>query len=163
MNKEFINIKEQILLNQIKDILNENSINSTLIESSLYIPYNVLVATIDETNFNIMYLPIEEDYFRNIRLLQHYAILVENIPKELKIEISELINAHNNQIPLGFFYVTDENELSFKYVITIPRFDPINPDQYGEMFMILQQSVNQIKNKFLQFINGKLTFNQAIN
>jgi hypothetical protein len=163
MNKDFINIKEQILLNQIKDILEDNSITSTLIESSSYIPYNVLVTTIDEINFNTMYLPVEEDLFRSIRLLQHYATILEEIPKELEIEINDLIKAHNKQIPLGFFYVTDENELSFKYVISIPRFDPINADQYGEMFMVLQQSVIQIKNKFLQFISGELTFEQALN
>jgi hypothetical protein len=163
MNKDFINIKEQIILNQIKDILEDNSITSTLIESSSYIPYNVLVSTIDEINFNTMYLPVEEDLFRSIRLLQHYATILEEIPKELEIEINDLIKAHNKQIPLGFFYVTDENELSFKYVISIPRFDPINADQYGEMFMVLQQSVIQIKNKFLQFISGELTFEQALN
>jgi hypothetical protein len=163
MNKDFINIKEQIILNQIKDILEDNSITSTLIESSSYIPYNVLVSTIDEINFNTMYLPVEEDLFRSIRLLQHYATILEEIPKELEIEINDLIKAHNKQIPLGFFYVTDENELSFKYVISIPRFDPINADQYCEMFMVLQQSVIQIKNKFLQFISGELSFEQAIN
>ena len=163
MNKDFINIKEQIILNQIKDILEDNSITSTLIESSSYIPYNVLVTTIDEINFNTMYLPVEEDLFRSIRLLQHYATILEEIPKELEIEINDLIKAHNKQIPLGFFYVTDENELSFKYVISIPRFDPINADQYGEMFMVLQQSVIQIKNKFLQFISGVLSFEQALN
>jgi hypothetical protein len=162
MNKDFIDIKEQILLNQIKDILNENSIVSTLIESSSYIPYNVLVTTIDEINFNIMYLPVEEDLFRSIRLLQHYATIVEDIPKELDSEINELIKAHNKHIPLGFFYVTDENELSFKYVISIPRFDPVNADQYGEMFMVLQQSVIQIKNKFLQFISGEISYDQAL-
>lgn len=162
MNKDFINIKEQIILNQIKDILEDNSITSTLIESSSYIPYNVLVTTIDEINFNIMYLPVEEDLFRSIRLLQHYATIVEDIPKEFESEINELIKAHNKQIPLGFFYVTDENELSFKYVISIPRFDPVNADQYGEMFMVLQQSVIQIKNKFLQFISGELSYEQAL-
>jgi len=162
MTKDFINIKEQILLNQIKDILNDNSIIATLIESSLYIPYNVLVTTIDEINFNIMYLPVEEDLFRSIRLLQHYATIVEEIPQQLELGINELIKEHNKQIPLGFFYVTDENELSFKYVISIPRFDPVNADQYGEMFMVLQQSVIQIKNKFLQFISGEISYDQAL-
>ncbi len=163
MTKDFINIKEQILLNQIKDILNEHSIESNLIESSVYMPFNVLVTTIDEINFNIMYLPVEEDLFRTIRLLQHYATIIEKIPNDKELGINELIKAHNKQIPLGFFYITDENELSFKYVIPIPRFDPLNADQYGEMFMVLQQSVVQIKNKFLQFISGDLSYEQAAN
>lgn len=161
MNKEFINIKEQILLEQIKEILKENSINSNLIESSLFNPYNVLVTTIDDLNFNIMFLPVEEDFFQHIRLLQHYTIILNEIPKE--IELNKLINAFNNQIPLGFFYITDENELCFKYVISIPRFDPVNANQYGEMFMIMQQSVVELKNKFLQFISGHLSFEQVVN
>ena len=150
MNKEFINIKEQILLEQIKEILKENSINSNLIESSLFNPYNVLVTTIDDLNFNIMFLPVEEDFFQHIRLLQHYTIILNEIPKE--IELNKLINAFNNQ-----------NALCFKYVISIPRFDPVNANQYGEMFMIMQQSVVELKNKFLQFISGHLSFEQVVN
>ena len=58
MNNDFLNLKDQQVLYELKDYLAKIPVPSTLIESSEELPYNLLIAvSSDQVPVNIMYVP----------------------------------------------------------------------------------------------------------
>ncbi len=123
MNEEFINLKDQEILYTIQEYLKGISIASTLLEKSADMAHNILVAvSADQTSINIMYVPLPEDHFTDIRLLQLFSLLVAAVKEERKKELSTLLNELNSRSPIGSFSINERRELGFKYIFPVSRF-----------------------------------------
>ncbi len=163
MNDNFLNIKDQQVLYQIKEFLETISVDSTVIESSAQLPINILLAVTPElVTVNIMYVPLPEDHFTEIRLLQHYTLVVEKVIEERKTDLFRLLNEMNNQSPLGSFGVNDKGELGFKYIYPVSRFDMLKEDPFLETFSLYLNCLMGFRKTIINVNNGTLPVEDAL-
>jgi len=142
MNDNFINLKDQLALAQIKAYLKNLALSAEVLEASDLIPYNLLLIT-DPVNgsSNLMYVPLPEDHFQEIRLMQLYALIIPEISPERKTDLFYLINEINAQIPIGSMSVNKTAELGFKYIFPVSRFNLPEEENFIEIFNLFQDCI----------------------
>ena len=139
MNDNFINLKDQLALAQIKAYLKNQPISAEVLEASDLIPYNLLLIT-DPLNgsSNLMYVPLPEDHFQEIRLMQLYSLIIPVINPERKTDLFYLINEINAQLPIGSISVNKMAELGIKFIFPVSRFHLPEEDNFIEIFNLFQ-------------------------
>jgi hypothetical protein len=163
MNDEFVNLKDQQVLYEIKDYLEKLSVAGTVLESSKEIEFNILlVIAADQAAINIMYVPAPEDQFEEIRLLQFHSMITANIAADMRSSIFNLLNELNNLTPLGSFSINAEDQLSYKYIFPVSRFDIPKESTIREMFTLYHSALTRFKPILLGLNEGKLTTMDAI-
>lgn len=163
MNQEFLNLKDQEILYSIKDYLAKISVEASVMEASENMPYNILIAsTKDRVPINIMYVPLPEDHFEAIRLLQHYSLITARVTAEKKNDLLLLLNEINNQSPLGSFAINEQGELGFKYIYPVPRFGMLNEDAFMEVFSLYLNCLLSFRNKIIEVNEGTLSLRDAL-
>jgi hypothetical protein len=163
MNNEFFNLKDQQVLYEIKDYLAKISVPSTLFEATIDLPFNLLIAvTSEQVSVNIMYVPLPEDHFKEIRLFQFYSLLAQNVPFDLKNDLLILLNELNDRCPIGCFFTNEKQELGFKYIFPVPRFEITKEHQFTEVFTLYLNSLMSFRDIINQFINRSLTLKNVL-
>lgn len=163
MNQEFLNLKDQEILYSIRDYLAKISVEATVMEASENMPYNLLIASTKErVPINIMYVPLPEDHFATIRLLQHYSLITARVNAERKSDLLSLLNEINNQSPLGSFAINEQGELGFKYIYPVPRFGMLNEESFMEVFSLYLNCLLSFRSKITQVNNGTLSPGDAL-
>ena len=163
MKNEFFNLKDQQVLYELKDYLAKIPVPSTLFEASNDLPFNLLIAvTSEQVSVNIMYVPLPEDHFREIRLFQFYSLLVQEVPSEVKNDLLILINELNDRCPIGCFFTNEKQELGFKYIFPVPRFEIPKEHQFIEIFTLYLNSLMSFIDLINQFINRSLTLKNVL-
>lgn len=162
MNQEFVNLKDQQVLFELKNYLEQINVASSFLESSVDLPYNILVAvTPAQASINIMYVPIPEDHFEEIRLLQLYSLVITNIVAERKIDLLILINELNNRCAIGSFFINERSEFGFKYIYPISRFDIPQKSSFIDIFSLFLNSMMSFRDLIIQVNNGTLLLDDA--
>ena len=163
MNEEFVNLKDQQVLYEIKDYLENVQIASTLLEASEEIPFNILVAvTGEQASVNIMYVPIPEDHFEDIRLIQLYALIIRTIDESRKNDLLMLLNELNNRCAVGTFFINEQLELGFKYIFPINRFELPKESSFIQTFTLYLNSLLSLIDLTVQVNNGSLALEEAL-
>lgn len=163
MNDEFVNLKDQQVLYEIKDYLERISVAGTVLESSKDLEFNILMAvTADQIPVNIMYVPAPEDQFEEIRLLQFHSLLTANVSPVNKNDILILLNELNNLNPFGSFSINDGGQLSYKYIFPVTRFDIPKETTIQEIFTLYHSALTKFKPALLGLNDGKLSLEEAI-
>lgn len=163
MNKEFVNLKDQQVLYEIKDYLEKIQIASTLLEASEEIPFNILVAiTGEQASVNIMYVPIPEDHFEDIRLIQLYSLIVPIITSDKRNDLLILLNDMNNRCAVGTFFINEQSELGFKYIFPTNRFEIPKENNFIETFTLFINSMLSLIDLIIQVNNGSLAIDDAL-
>lgn len=163
MNQEFINLKDQQVLTEIKEYLEKMSIAGTLLESGPEMPHNVLIAiTSEQLSVNIMYVPLPEDQFEESRLLQFYSMVHSNISHERLGDFMSLLNEVNNQCPLGSFTINEKSELSYKFIFPIDRFEIPKEFFIQEIFNLYINTLKNFYQALLDLNNGSLGLTEVI-
>lgn len=163
MNNDFLNLKDQQVLYELKDYLAKIPVPSTLIESSEELPYNLLIAvSSDQVPVNIMYVPLPEDHFSEIRLFQFYSLLVQKVPSDHKNDLLILLNELNDRCPIGSFFMNEKAELGFKYIFPVPRFEIPKENQFIEIFTLYLNSLMSFRDIINQFIIGSLSLKDVL-
>lgn len=162
MKDDFLNIKEQTILYEIKEYLARISVSATIAEMSDALPVNMLLATTeDNVPVNIMYVPLPEDHFTEIRLLQLYSTVVF-INEDKKEELSVLLNELNNQSPMGTFSINEKGELGFKYIFPVSRFEVPGEEAFQEIFTLYVNCLTGLRNVAIHVNSGELSLGDAL-
>ena len=163
MNDDFLNLKDQQVLYEIKDYLTNIGVESAVLESSEQLPVNILVAvTQEQVSVNIMYVPLPEDHFNEIRLLQLYSLVVTNVDAARKKDLLELVNELNNQSPFGSFAINEKGELGFKYIYPVSRFEMPKEEPFQETFDLYLNCLMGFRNVVIHVNNGELPLQDAL-
>jgi len=163
MNKELLNLKDQQLLNELKGYLEQIDVASTILESSVEIPHNILVAiTTKQDSVNIMYVPIAENQFEDIRLFQLYSLVINKIVTERKEDLLLLVNELNNRCAIGSFFINELSEFGFKYVYPISRVDTPSKSSFVDIFSVFLNSMMSFKELIIETNNGTISIADAI-
>lgn len=163
MNQEFVNLKDQQVLFELKNYLEQINVASSFLESSVDLPYNILVAvTQAQASINIMYVPIPEDHFEEIRLLQLYSLVITNTIAERKKDLLILINELNNRCAIGSFFINERSEFGFKYIYPISRFDIPQKSSFIDIFYLFLNSLMNFRELIIETNNGTISVVDAL-
>ncbi len=163
MNDDFLNLKDQQVMYEIKDYLEKINVQATVAEASEQVPLNILfAATQNDVSVNIMYVPLPEDHFTEIRLLQFYSLISMNTSEEKKQDLLVLLNELNNQSPLGTFVLSGAGELGFKYIFPVSRFELPKEEPFQETFTLYVNCLTGLRNVIIHVNNGDLSINDAL-
>ena len=163
MNNDFISLKDQLALAQIKAYLKDLPLSAEVLEASELIPYNLLLI-IDPINgsSNLMYVPLPEDHFQEIRLMQLYSLIITTIIPERKTDLFYLINEINAQLPIGTISVNKMAELGFKYVFPVSRFKLPDEENFIELFNLFHDCMVNFKDLLNSLNNGTIGLADAM-
>lgn len=162
MNNDFLNLKDQQVLYELKDYLAKIPVPSTLMEATEDLPFNILVAvTSEQVSVNIMYVPLPEDHFHEIRLFQLYSLLVQAVPARQKNDLLDLLNEMNDRCPVGTFFLNEQAELGFKYIFPAARFEIPKEGPFIEIFTLYLNSLMSFRDIIIQVSNGTLLLSDA--
>lgn len=163
MNDNFINLKDQLALAQIKAYFNKLPLSAEVLEASDLIPVNLLLIT-DPVNgsSNLMYVPLPEDHFEEIRLMQLYSLIIPAINPERKTDLFYLINEINAQLPIGSLAVNKMAELGFKYIFPVSRFSLPEEDTFIEIFNLFQDCLVSFRDLLSELNEGSIGLADAM-
>ena len=162
MNNDFLNLKDQQVLHEIKDYLVKIPMASTIMEASADFPYNMLIAVNSEqASVNIMYVPLPEDHFNDIRLFQFYSLVLQKVQSERNSDFLILLNELNDRCAVGSFYMNENSELGFKYIFPIPRFGIPKENQFIEIFNLYHNTLMNFRTLIIQTNSGILSLKDA--
>jgi hypothetical protein len=163
MNNDFLNLKDQQVLYEIKDYLANIAVESAVVEASEHLPLNMLMAvTPEQVSVNIMYVPLPEDHFTEIRLLQLHSLITATVAEDKKSDLLILLNELNNQSPFGTFAISEKGELGFKYIYPVSRFEMPKEEPFQETFSLYQNCLMGFRNVILHVNNGELSLQDAL-
>jgi hypothetical protein len=163
MNNDFLNLKDQQVLYEIKDFLENISVQSTVVEASEHLPLNMLMAvTQEQVSVNIMYVPLPEDHFTEIRLLQLHSLITANVVADKKNDLLVLLNELNNQSPFGTFAINEKGELGFKYIYPVSRFEMPKEEPFQETFSLYLNCLVGLRNVIILVNSGALSLQDAL-
>lgn len=163
MNDEFNNLKEQGILYEMKEYLEKVSIPSTVMEASSDLPVNMLIAvTAENFSVNIIYLPLPEDQFQEIKLIQFYSLQIDAVSEEHKPELLNLLNRINDQNPFGSFFINEKAELGYKYIIPLSRFDIPKEMAFLETFNLFLSTISKFRDALIRVNNGETSAADAL-
>ncbi|MFZ4101472.1 MAG: YbjN domain-containing protein [Sphingobacterium thalpophilum] len=163
MNNDFLNLKDQQVLYEIKDYLLKIPMVSTIMEASADFPYNMLIAVNSEqTSVNMMYVPLPEDHFNDIRLMQLYSLLIQKVPSDQRNDLLTLANELNDRCPIGSFFINEKTELGFKYIFPLARFDMPKEGSLIEIFTLYLNSLMSFRDIVIRVGDGTLLLKDAL-
>ncbi len=163
MNDEFVNLKDQQVLYEIKDYLENISVAGSVLESSKDLEFNILMAvTADQISINVMFVPAPEDQFEEIRLLQFHSLLTANVSSANKGDILALLNELNNLNPFGSFSINETGEISYRYIFPVTRFDIPKETTIQEIFTLYHNALTKFKRTILEVNDGRLSVKEAL-
>jgi hypothetical protein len=163
MNSDFINLRDQEVLHNIKEYLQSISIESTLLESGASMPYNILIAITPKlASVNMMYVPLPEDHFEDIRLFQLYSLLVSQVKPESRDSLLTLLNELNNRSPVGSFSINDQGEFGFKYIYPVDRYAIPEEKAFLEIFSLYMDCLENFSGLTTQLNAGEINLQDAL-
>lgn len=117
MISDFTYTKQVVDLKRIEDLLSSFSLTTQIFERTPEFPMNLLVAESKDKSGNIVksisicYLPIDDGELAEIQFLQLYTGYPFVVHDEILSDMLDLINLVNNKTVLGYFGLTEQNQL----------------------------------------------------
>jgi hypothetical protein len=163
MNNEFINARDQLFLEQVKEYFLSQSINGSVLQAGTEIPHNIYLGQLpDYGTVNVMYIPLQEDHFDDIRLLQFYAPVISEADPSKRSDLLVLLNEANFTCPLGSFSINDKNEIGFKYVFPVNRFEIMEEQPFLEIFNVYLDCLTSVRDAIMNLNGGNISVKEAI-
>jgi len=163
MNENFINLRDQEILYSIQEYLKSISIVSTLLEAGPDMPHNILIAiTTEQASVNIMYVPLPEDHFEEIRLFQLFSLLVAEVSPENRNDLTVLLNELNSRSPLGSFSINEKGELGFKYIFPVSRFGIPEEKAFLDIFSLYLNCLESFSRLVTDVNMGSVSLQNAL-
>jgi hypothetical protein len=131
MNKQDEIMMDMDLIS-IQNIFNEVGLKTTLLEKSELIPLTTLGVEIDpddskrERNIFMSFIPLPEEVFEDIKLLQFHTELPFTGLKKSQTGLEALFNFINLNSPIGTFGLNDDYKISLRYIHTINKFESLS-------------------------------------
>ncbi len=116
----------------IQNIINEIGLKATLLEKSEVIRLATLGVSIDaddskrERNIFMNFIPLPEDVFADIKLLQLHIELPFAGLKKSQAGLEALFNFINLNSPIGTFSIDDRYKITLRYVHTLNKYQSLS-------------------------------------
>jgi len=156
-------------LNILKKYLEKLDFETLLIKESKDIPYDALFSVIKQdyenknsVSISFNYIPIPNDFIETLDFLQFITFLDCNIVSDYKSNVTKLLNILNFKLTIGSFFVTDNNKVTFKYVLMTSSSKSINEDNIKEAIMIYVYMYNLFSHIIVAVANGEKSLSTAI-
>lgn len=150
----------------LEEIFKTHEINSLLIEKSEQSPINYLIAQFPsmpdapESSVQLIYIPTE-DTLDETNLLQFFAYLSEEQVVNLE-STNELLHYLNLRTPIGYFGITGEGGLFYRYVHSLPRFQQVNQETFLDTFSMFSSTFLSFSPMILSVAKGEMSLEVAI-
>jgi hypothetical protein len=162
MNDNFIHLKDRLTLEQARTYLEQLPVHAGVLEEHLHSHPTLLVTLPEGISLNISYLPLPEDHFEDIRLMQFYALLVSGVNEVQRTELVQLLNEINVICPIGAFYVDDQGELAYKYIFPVPRFELPVQGAFLDLFTLFRDCLLNFKDILTGLTGGTVDLAGAL-
>ena len=169
MTQNLMEAKSLVELRQIKEHLTELKYNSVLIEKSKVFPINVLVCHLPkdnkerERNLSFGFMPVEENSFRKLSLLQLHLVLPEFEFKTNINDINLFITYLNQVTTIGSFSINHKKEIALRYIYTMPKYDLPDKGVIKELTQLFLLNVNVFGTKIEELALGNISLEDAMN
>lgn len=142
MVPEIIHARHLVELDYLKRYMEELGLESKLVERSEEVPLNTLLTALKkdykgrERSMNFSYIPLLEEEFEYINLLQLYAPLPCDLNLEYKSSLERFLLTVNGQAAIGHFNLKKNNEIFLRYVHITSQDELINQNEIKETVML---------------------------
>jgi hypothetical protein len=119
--------------------LSNNNVSARLIEAENEASLNILVASIGEIQVQISFVPIPEDHYQAIEIMQFFIELGSfSYPID---SLQTLCNALNQKMALGKIILDSEGKLEMRYYTIVAKAQPMEEVTFAEFFATFLTSV----------------------
>jgi hypothetical protein len=122
-------------LGNLKLLLDETGLATSLLEQSKDIPFHILIAGFHqdpkerERFVQFSFLPIHEQEIQAVDLLQMYSTLPFRLEEGLRDQTASLLLDVNTLLPIGYFGINEQDEIHLRYVYSLPAGKPLGADE----------------------------------
>lgn len=111
---------------------------------------------------NLAFIPLEETDVEAIKLLQFYSQLPFTVDQDYLNDTVRFLLAINLFIPIGVFNLSPENNLSFKYVYSLSKFEAIKQDEFMETFLLWLEALDNLSPLIAEVASGESDLESAL-
>lgn len=169
MTQEILHQQSLIELKHIKQYLNDEvGLQSELLEKSEAYLVNILIVMLGEDSqkrqrsSNLIFLPVKDDDFSNISLLQYYSQLPFEVISEFRDTTIKFINHLNEKTSIGNFGVTVDGNIYLRYIYSIPKNEIIRKETFVETFQLLMFMQEIFCNLIEEVATGVKSYDDAV-
>lgn len=139
MLKDFNHNSQLARLMLYKKHLSNNSVPAKIIEAENEASLAILIASIGEIQIQISFVPIPEDHYQAIEIMQFFVELgAFSYPKD---SLETLCNALNQKMALGKILLNPEGKLELRYYAVVGKGQPMEEVAFSEFFATFLTSV----------------------
>lgn len=155
-------------LGTIKRYMDEIEIEAVLLKRDAAFPLHTLVINVEEDHrgrqrsASLNYLPINNEDFEFIHLLQFYTVLLFDYEKRYKDDLQKLLFFINRLTAIGDFNFKDETEIDFRYVYTASTQEIIPQAEISETVFLFALMLDMYAEWIEDVGTGKKTYNEVI-
>ena len=163
MNNEFFNLKDQLAFSQLAKYLEAEDIEARVLEASDIVANNAVLVTLpDGSAMNVMYVPLAEDHYEDIRLMQFYAMVIDSPEASKRGDLLALLNDINGISPLGTFAISAKNELGCRHIFPVPRFGAPPESLFLDLFFLFLHCFESFGPVIRRVANGETELAEAL-
>lgn len=111
---------------------------------------------------NLSFIPLEDTDIEAIKLLQFYSQLPITADQSHLDDTVRLVLAINLLIPIGSFSLSPENDLFFKYVYSLSKFETINQNEFLETFLLWLFTLDNLSPLIAEVATGERDLDSAL-
>lgn len=111
---------------------------------------------------NLTFIPLDDSDVEAIRLLQFYSQLPFTANQDHLDDTVRFLLAINLLIPIGAFSLSTENDLFFKYVYSLSRFEAIKQEEFLETFLLWLFTLDSFSPLIAEVATGALDLESAL-
>jgi len=136
---DFTNNSQLARLMLYEKHLSNSNVPTRLIEAENEASLNILVASIGEIQVQISFVPIPEDHYQAIEIMQFFIELrAFSFGKEAQ---ETLCNALNQKMALGKILLNSEGKMELRYYAVVEKGAPMEEVAFAEFFATFLTSV----------------------
>lgn len=160
--EENLESKRQVLdLEFLGNLLDEAGQKNQLMNLKEQPDVNFLLTPISETCvLQLMYIPVG-NLINETNLLQFFGTFTPELPKE-QADIRRFLEFINTRTPLGYFSISDDQRIFYRFVYAMPRFSVPKKETFLEVFDLYAKNMEAMTSILGEMIEGKFNFEQAL-
>ena len=156
MISDLTDAKHTAQLGFIEGFMEDMGFDSVLVERGEQVSITLLVTQIPREDggyweLTFLYLPVNEDEFEQIELLQMYCQFHTKVTDQTQAATEKLITQINNHmLPIGRLGIGDNNEVFCRYVLATPKYDMLDQEVFSEtvqLFIYMLEKIGQTVEK----------------
>lgn len=154
----------------LKNLLDDINIAGHFVPASAEIPLSTLIVPLDkdeqnrERTLTYSFIPLPEEVFPDVKLLQHYTELPIPLSDKTPPSLERLLLAINLTLPIGNFGINKSQDLYFRYVYTLPKFEVLSQrkEVLLDLLKLVSYALDVSTEPIEQVVRGTKSVDQVI-